>query len=309
MNVFEQDRSYRRGLVLGLTMAEIVTLVLFCLLLAFGVVLQQRQQEIEDLQVQLEAGSKSGDLAAKLLRHLQQRFPKAATLEDFKRLLTQQDEIARVVDELRDDGFDLSQLAEDARVGADARKAAVANNTTARDIVEQGAHKAGESPGSKWPPFFKLSEADGYFFKTGSAIPAFKLQQDLKGSIADKLDAEIRKWKIDVVEIVGHTDEQPMRGETNLDLQLIPVLNSASTSSEALRFGDNAGLGMARAAEIVRILRLDPRFQKVSVLPLSAAQSIFPVDQLATGAISGDVKERRRIEIRLRRFSQEMSSK
>ena len=39
MNVFEQDRSYRRGLVLGLTMAEIVTLVIFCLLLAFGVVL------------------------------------------------------------------------------------------------------------------------------------------------------------------------------------------------------------------------------------------------------------------------------
>jgi flagellar motor protein MotB len=310
MNVFEQDRAYRRGLVLGLTMAEIVTLVIFCLLLAFGVVLKSRQERLSELERQLDAVRENAELSTYILRDLQSRFPKAATLEDFKRVLDEQKALAEIADALPKEDSDVAQFAEDARLGAEARRLASERNVTAKEIVAQGARRAAQEPGSKWPPFFKLSEADGYFFKTGSAEPANKLQQDLKGLIAEKLVAEIREWDINVVEVVGHTDEQPLRGDTNLDLQLLPRLNGAADANKGgLRFSDNAGLGMARAAEVVRILRQDPRFQNVSILPLSAAQSIFPVDNLATGANSGDVKERRRIEIRLRRFSQELSSK
>src|SRR5215468_1762869 len=48
-----QAASYRQGLVLGLTMAEIMLLLVFCLLIAVGVVLAKQQMELDDAVVQL----------------------------------------------------------------------------------------------------------------------------------------------------------------------------------------------------------------------------------------------------------------
>src|SRR5690606_22712341 len=44
-----EEHSYRRGLVLGLTMAEIVTLIIFVLLLALSAVLAHKDDEAERL--------------------------------------------------------------------------------------------------------------------------------------------------------------------------------------------------------------------------------------------------------------------
>ena len=42
-------------------------------------------------------------------------------------------------------------------------------------------------------------------------------------------DRYVDDYNIDVVEVIGHTDEVPMAGESNLDEKLIPALaNSLS---------------------------------------------------------------------------------
>ena len=63
---------------------------------------------------------------------------------------------------------------------------------------------------------------------------------------------------------------------------------------------DNAGLGFARAVAIVQILKGDRRLDGLTILPLSAAQLVGTDGKLSDGSSAGDVKERRRIEIRVR---------
>jgi hypothetical protein len=70
----------------------------------------------------------------------------------------------------------------------------------------------------------------------------------------------------------------------------------------ALRPGDNAGLGIARSVSVVRNLLQDQRLKGLRILPLSGAQLIKTNETLANGIdVQGDVMERRRIEIRLRK--------
>ena len=52
--VEENDRGYRRGAVMGLTMAEIMLLLLFCLLLASAGILEDREQRLADTAELLE---------------------------------------------------------------------------------------------------------------------------------------------------------------------------------------------------------------------------------------------------------------
>lgn len=47
-DIVRQDRSYRRGLVFGFTMAEIVTLVIFALLLALAALVRNEHQKIQE---------------------------------------------------------------------------------------------------------------------------------------------------------------------------------------------------------------------------------------------------------------------
>jgi hypothetical protein len=102
-------------------------------------------------------------------------------------------------------------------------------------------------------------------------------------------------------EVVGHTDEQRMGQKlSNLDDNLIAALNGV-TPIGTLTPTDNAGLGMARAVSVASVLLADPRLKGIKIIPLSAAQLVLPGDILSDGSAIGNVKERRRIEIRMRR--------
>jgi hypothetical protein len=98
-----------------------------------------------------------------------------------------------------------------------------------------------------------------------------------------------------------------MVGASNLDGMLIPAMNGRVPVG-VLKPTDNAGLAIARATSVARILRADPRLAGVTILPLSGAQMIEPVDHLADGHSAGDDRKRRRIEIRVRRSTQEAPS-
>jgi len=127
----------------------------------------------------------------------------------------------------------------------------------------------------------------------------------LTGSMLERLLEIIKRYDVNVIEVVGHTDEQRVSGErvSNLDKTLFPSLQSkaAPPAPEASVAADNAGLGLARAVSVVRVLSNDTRLSRLRILPLSGAQLIDLGDKLAAGVAPGAVKERRRIEIRVRR--------
>ena len=70
-----------------------------------------------------------------------------------------------------------------------------------------------------------------------------------------------------------------------------------------LQWADNAGLGLARALAVVKVLAADARLGVFRILPLSGAQLIDTDGRLTRWDEQGDVRERRRIEIRMRKSS------
>lgn len=151
-----------------------------------------------------------------------------------------------------------------------------------------------------WPPIISLSEASGYYFRSGSAELTKKFTADLNGSISTQIADNLKRYGVDIVEVIGHTDEQPLsRSGSNMDKLAIGVV-SADTPVTELAPADNAGLGLARAISVANILRGNGALEGVTILPLSAAQLVMPGDKLTTGQ-AGNVESRRRIEIRIRR--------
>ena len=101
--------------------------------------------------------------------------------------------------------------------------------------------------------------------------------------------------------MIGHTDERPVNGgQSNLDRELTAVMSGANGVA-ALQPADNAGLGLARALAVVRVLSSEPRLRNFRILPLSGAQLIGTDGRLTRWGEQGDVRERRRIEIRMRK--------
>ena len=90
------------------------------------------------------------------------------------------------------------------------------------------------------------------------------------------------------------------KGLPNLDELLIPVLQRKSPVVK-LTPADNAGLGLARAVSVAQVLLNDKRLSRFAILPYSGAQLVNMDDSLVLAVTGADVKERRRIEIRLRK--------
>lgn len=287
-----QEKAYRRGLVLGLTMAEVMILLIFLLLMALAAALQNRDQRIAVLD---------SNGASKLIEQLQRAYPQAQNSDDYFKELTRAIEIRKQVEGA---GPQASRdtLIEDAALGRQVKDAAGSVNPD--DFLRRAISAAERGREGEWPPFFSLSEAGGYYFESGKATLRPQFEQSLRAAVIPRLVNSIKDYDVDVIEVIGHTDEVPMVGASNLDTSLIaasvdrvPIANLRST--------DNAGLAMARAVAVVRVLRSDPRLANVTILPLSGAQMIVPVDRMADGNAPRDDQARRRIEIRLRKSTSE----
>jgi flagellar motor protein MotB len=155
--------------------------------------------------------------------------------------------------------------------------------------------------GHLWPPIINLSEAGGYYFKIGSAELSAEFRDALTGSIPKRILERAKQYDIDIIEVVGHTDEQPIgQRPSNLDRELIGVFTRSAEIASVVP-ADNAGLGLARAVSVVSVLRQHPSLSRYKILPLSGAQLVNIDETLATSGVSMDIPERRRIEIRLRK--------
>lgn len=166
------------------------------------------------------------------------------------------------------------------------------------------ALQAEPDPASELPPILALTEAEGYFFELGSAGLTASFVEKLRREVVPRLAEAASRYKIDVIEVVGHTDEVPVRARSStLDRDLLAYLQGI-TAAEDLVVSDNVGLGMARAAAVARELIADARLGPYEILPLSAGQAIDLGERLAETSAEKDIRERRRIEVRMRRRAQ-----
>jgi flagellar motor protein MotB len=156
------------------------------------------------------------------------------------------------------------------------------------------------------PPIIILREAEGYSFATGKANLSPDFNRLLTDSIIPKLDKLAKEYRCDIIEVIGHTDETPVDGISNLDGVLLPALNGGTFEMSA---GSNLDLGMMRAWSVIRFLQADGRLNSTKLYGYSAGQTILPNGEVAVPAKKPENDaSRRRIEIRLRRSSFQLSN-
>jgi flagellar motor protein MotB len=333
MSVHEQDGAYKRGVVLGLTLAEVVILVVFSLLLLFAATWKSaeraqqadpdaaREQALAQIAAELEVlrGEKPiAEIWREIRRSYQERTQRgearAATTasgEEVKRLVLAEMDAARGPAALDAYWRELRWAREDAQLRERAAAVLVdrmqtrltqAESALRTAQVEMETRRSDGRGEHDWPPIIRLSEADHYYFRTNEAVLSREFENRLREETVPRILALATEYNVNVIEVIGHTDEQRIQiAHSNLDSALLSYL--ADERGAPLQAADNAGLGMARAAAVTRFLLRDPRLiaRKLSVLPLSAGQAIDASGVLADGKNPGDVRERRRIEIRLRR--------
>ena len=90
-SIVHEDRAYRRGLVLGLTMAEIAVLLIFCLLLALAALLMAKDEEISERDKQIQELTEANALLKKRVEHVLAQNNRADDFEeDFETLYLKQ---------------------------------------------------------------------------------------------------------------------------------------------------------------------------------------------------------------------------
>jgi flagellar motor protein MotB len=333
--IVQQRSSYRQGLVLGLTMAEIMLLLVFCLLIAMASFLKTEQNKLADVKQQLEQQQAQNERDHEAVTALYQNAALVEKLQNlsgstdpkeidqyWRELVDSRSAMAELdkngvsikelrdriadIEKLRSNGIDLDKALRDADVVGAINRAMTkpgqppASTLAILDAIERGNTGSGPS-GHQWPPIISLSEAGGYSFKIGSAELSTWFHDQLVNKTIGEILENIKKYDVDVIEVVGHTDEQPIGNRpSNLDHDLLSVLNSTSGVGKLIP-ADNAGLGLARAVSVVSVLRHDPRLAPYKLIPLSGAQLVNTDETLAIQGAHGDVPLRRRIEIRLRK--------
>ncbi|PNK08176.1 hypothetical protein CEP10_02000 [Cylindrospermopsis raciborskii S07] len=155
------------------------------------------------------------------------------------------------------------------------------------------------------PPIIELYETSEYKFDSGRA----ELKPDFKKYIRGELRPEIlritKEYPIDVIEVIGHTDGQPITGVnsptennySNLDYSLEKV-NLGKLPVAQLRPGSNTDLGIMRALAVVQELKKSGgEIAKLKFRTYSAGQLLLENGLPADIDKRGNSK-RRRIEIR-----------
>lgn len=342
--IAESERGHRRGVVLGFTLAELLLLLLFCLLLITAGTFVRQNEELEHLREQ------AANLPTPLqIRELETRAADLVTDADIEELRLKSAELDRILTLLITDNSRLTgaqvpdEIWEELRIVTEVQ-ALLGETTTAgwRELANlvETMNAAGLSPrqisetlsvleslqldqleapelfdtltnskesfGHTWPPIITL-EDNGFSFSLGSAEIRPEFRRLLQTSVVQQLQDLLATYDVDVIEIVGHTDEQPINStrDTNLDDQAINALWGSFPYGELIPV-DNAGLGLARAIAVANILRRTGTFEDVTIIPMSAAQLVMQGDQLSHGVGSVDDQARRRIEIRLRRTTSDI---
>ena len=173
--------------------------------------------------------------------------------------------------------------------------------------------------------------AEEYKFASGSAKLPSNLSKDIQTNPRDgkilkaiKQQLDNAQKKIDIIEVIGHTDGQKVgflpchrklrQGRGNLDQELEAV--ATQTKNVAILCpGSNTDLGLMRALAVIKELQKvqnrekQGRFKQVSFRAYSAGQLLLPQNRGFAKPERKENKQRRRIEIRFTQLAQETTPK
>jgi flagellar motor protein MotB len=305
-----EHKGYNRGLILGLTMAESMLLLVFCLLLVAAALISAERHKRYDVERKLDKAEKQVALLEKKRTEqaaeivlLQSKVvsgnlsaaDKAVVDKQWRELVLAKE----TLDSMADQGATAADLQSLSKVAVVLKEHGVAL-ASAPDAVNKLLAGNGDGKGTHdWPPIINLDDAKKNYFQSGSAELTGTFAQLLSTTITDEIASNLSLYGANIVEVIGHTDEQPVaREKSNLDDTIIGAMDGKLPVS-ALQPADNAGLGLARAIAVANVLRANPNLKDATILPMSAAQLILPGDTITSGQ-SGAVEARRRIEIRVR---------
>lgn len=305
-----EHKGYNRGLILGLTMAESMLLLVFCLLLVAAAMISAERNRRHEVERKLEKTQqqivllerKRAEQTAQILQ-LQSKLVSGDLSEADKAVVEKQWRelvLAReTLDSMTNEGVSPADLQSLSKVAAVLKEQGV-SMTAAPDEVGRLLAGNGDGKGTHdWPPIINLDDAKKNYFQSGSAELTGTFAQLLDTTITDEIASNLSLYGANIVEVIGHTDEQPVsREKSNLDDTLISAMDGKLPVS-ALQPADNAGLGLARAIAVANVLKASPKLKDATILPMSAAQLILPGDTITSGQ-RGAVESRRRIEIRVR---------
>jgi len=274
--------------------------------------MEAREQEIADLT------SRIASLAPASVTGDQPAIDVSAMLEELSVMREQRSRLTELLPSIGITAGDAHSVPDEtwrelelaAGMGAPLRSAGYSIKEVA-EAVEHLRTTAAEEPSMQegihdWPPIITLSN-DEFRFESNSAELTPEFRDRLVSDITDMVNELLVTYDVDVIEVVGHTDEQPIytSRESTLDLNAIGALSGDIPISDLVPV-DNAGLGLARAISVANALRNALGPVDVEIIPLSAAQLVLPGDSLSLGAAPAADEDRRRIEIRVRRKNAEM---
>ncbi|GES46301.1 hypothetical protein RsS62_55530 [Rhizobium dioscoreae] len=305
-----EHKGYNRGLILGLTMAESMLLLVFCLLLVAAAMISAERNKRYEVERKLEKveqqvavlEKKRAEQAAEIVL-LQSKVvsgdlsaaDKAVVDKQWRELVLAKE----TLDSMADQGATTADLKSLSKVAAVLKEHGVSLAAAPDEVNKLLAGNAGGKGAHDWPPIINLDDAKKNYFQSGSAELTGTFAQLLSTTITDEIASNLSLYGANIVEVIGHTDEQPVaREKSNLDDTIIGAMDGKLPVS-ALLPADNAGLGLARAIAVANVLKANPKLKSATILPMSAAQLILPGDTVTSGQ-SGAVEARRRIEIRVR---------
>jgi hypothetical protein len=171
-----------------------------------------------------------------------------------------------------------------------------------------------------------------YVFKSGSAEMSTAFSSGLKKNGEERNRGEFEELKsqiihrnaggkqaVDTLEIVGHTDGQPVNSSGNLDQRLPHFLTNRDRQLKGMFAGSNNDLGLMRALAIQvaweEFVASQPESEKhqlrqIKVRSYSAGQTIPPTDVALDDPklLQQENEAARRIEVRLTKLGGEMSA-
>ncbi|NEO33166.1 MAG: flagellar motor protein [Symploca sp. SIO3C6] len=159
----------------------------------------------------------------------------------------------------------------------------------------------------KFPPNITIQNTGKYAFKLGQANLTPQLEQFIHDTVVPKIKERFKNYKVNIIEVIGHTDGVEFKGISNLDKRLNVVAGNENRRIGSLKAGSNTDLGLMRALAIIKALQKEEEMiqffkekglgNKPMFRAYSAAQ-LYNTDGTIATSSAKENPSRRRIEIR-----------